>query len=108
MGISAARAGPTGISRLFIACMEIGVRAWKPEIDVWNFARRIGGAYLIGAGISMQGWANYMLGNHEEGIALLKEGFRVYSELRIDSRAQPCTPPWLLIILLWRGCAKRP
>jgi class 3 adenylate cyclase/tetratricopeptide (TPR) repeat protein len=41
-----------------------------------EFARRIGGAYLIGAGISLQGWANFMLGQREIGIALLKEGFQ--------------------------------
>lgn len=42
-----------------------------------EFARRIGGAYLIGAGVSLQGWARFMLGECEAGIALLKEGFQL-------------------------------
>ena len=42
-----------------------------------EFAKRIGGAYLIGAGVTVQGWARFMLGQREAGIALLKEGFQL-------------------------------
>jgi class 3 adenylate cyclase/tetratricopeptide (TPR) repeat protein len=53
---------------------------WEKALDAANrcveFARRIGGAYLIGAGVSLQGWARFMLGDEKVGIALLKEGFQ--------------------------------
>jgi tetratricopeptide (TPR) repeat protein len=41
-----------------------------------ELAQRIGGAYLIGAGVSVQGWATFMLGEREQGLALLREGFQ--------------------------------
>jgi class 3 adenylate cyclase/tetratricopeptide (TPR) repeat protein len=45
-----------------------------------EFARRIGGAYLIGAGVTVQGWAKFMMGDRETGIALLKEGFQTIQD----------------------------
>ena len=52
---------------------------WERGLEAANrcadFARRIGGAYLIGAGVSLQGWTRFMLGEQKSGIALLKEGF---------------------------------
>jgi hypothetical protein len=69
-----------GGSNWYLSAVHCMHGDWSEGLEAGNrcveFARRIGGAYLIGAGISMQGWANYMLGNREEGIALLKEGFR--------------------------------
>jgi tetratricopeptide (TPR) repeat protein len=42
-----------------------------------ELARRIGGAYLLGAGISAQGWASFALGERDRGIALMQEGLRM-------------------------------
>jgi tetratricopeptide (TPR) repeat protein len=45
-----------------------------------ELARRIGGAYLLGAGISAQGWASFGLGAQDQGIALMQEGLRMMED----------------------------
>lgn len=39
-----------------------------------GLARRIGGTYLLGAGLSTQGWAAFMLGRTDEGLDLMRKG----------------------------------
>lgn len=39
-----------------------------------ELARRIGGTYLLGAGLSTQGWATFMLGHVNEGLDLMRTG----------------------------------
>jgi tetratricopeptide (TPR) repeat protein len=52
-------------------------RGLQAAVRCSEFARRIGGAYLQGAGISAHGWATFALGEKDQGIALMQEGLRM-------------------------------
>jgi len=62
--------------RAAVYCMhgdwEKGLEA---AVRCTDMARGIGGAYLIGCGICTQGWARFMLGERDKGVAMLQEGF---------------------------------
>ena len=50
-------------------------KALEAAVLCTDLARRIGGAYLIGCGVATQGWARFMLGEQQNAIRMLEEGF---------------------------------